>query len=78
MYIFYQIDLPVCQKPGCIKDLQSLLLDSETDKPTRLSLQAVPMRRTCKMSFITFHIKIRYKNISHSTAVLVYQVRRPI
>ena len=74
----YQSHLPICQKPGCIKDLICPLLDSEADKPNRLSLQSVPTRRICKMSLVTFNIKISYKNISHSTAVLLYKLRRPI
>jgi hypothetical protein len=74
----YQSALPICLNPGCVNELESPLLDSETEKPTRLSLQSILKRRICKMSLVKFHIKISYNNISLSTAVLVYQVRRPI
>ena len=74
----YQRNLTIYQNPGCIKDVGSPLLDSEADKATRLWLQAAPTRRTCKMSLITVHIEISCNNNSHSIAVLVCQIRRPI
>ena len=39
-------------------------------------MQSVPIRRTCNMSVITFHLQICYNTNSHSISVLVCQVCR--